>query len=269
MDVKYDSINAIGIGALGGGVYSNPSSDFDFDWFKIENLTKISTAISLELGSPTTTIGYKVEIAGNLTSNGVSLTNINVMIKYRLKEGTAWYELSVAKTLLDGSFSATWLPSATGEYVVRASWDGNSTFNEATVTKNVSIVSTSDNYVFFVQSNSTISSLKFDSANKELSFAVSGINNTKGYIKITIARELAPTIENLVVYMDDKKVNYLATSTQNSWILTILYTHSTHAVRVILPPTSFWNTYQSPILSILVIGGVGLLVLLHRQIKKY
>jgi hypothetical protein len=36
MDVKYSSINAVGIGAMGGGVASDPISDYDFDWFKVE-----------------------------------------------------------------------------------------------------------------------------------------------------------------------------------------------------------------------------------------
>jgi hypothetical protein len=52
MDINYSSINAVGIGVLGGGIASDPFSEYDFDWFKVENL-------DLDVSSNLTTIAFE------------------------------------------------------------------------------------------------------------------------------------------------------------------------------------------------------------------
>lgn len=92
------------------------------------------------------------------------------------------------------------------------------------------------NAIFSVVSNSTISALTFNSANLELSFTVTGPSGTTGFAQVTIARTLAANITNLKVYLDEKPIEYSTTSTNDSWIISFTYTHSTHQVTIALNP---------------------------------
>jgi len=89
-----------------------------------------------------------------------------------------------------------------------------------------------ENSVFSVSSNSTITSLVFNSKNSELSFTVSGPSGTAGYARAAIAKSLVSNTENIKVYLDDNQLHYEIVSNADSWLLYFTYTHSTHQVRI-------------------------------------
>ena len=91
---------------------------------------------------------------------------------------------------------------------------------------------------FFVESNSTITELFFNSTSSELRFRVNGTSGTKGYVKVTVSKSLVSSIQNVKVYLDGSNLNFEMTSNENSWILTFTYTHSTHQVRISLAATT-------------------------------
>jgi hypothetical protein len=84
--------------------------------------------------------------------------------------------------------------------------------------------------VFSVTSNSTVSSLTFDSATSQLSFTVSGETGTSGYVQVCIAKTLLPNPGDLRVYLDGQDVTYQIFSKGDAWIVTTEYHHSTHSV---------------------------------------
>lgn len=88
---------------------------------------------------------------------------------------------------------------------------------------------TPDENGFLIQSNSTISAFSFDSSIPQVSFIVSGPNGTSGYVKLTIAKAFMPN-SNMMVYLDGTQIQYSSESTENSWIITFEYNHSTHQV---------------------------------------
>jgi hypothetical protein len=91
-----------------------------------------------------------------------------------------------------------------------------------------------DQSYFFVESNSTVSELFFNSTSGELSFTVTGETGTPGYVEITIAKSLVSNIQDVKVYLDGSQLAVVITEDGDSWLLRFTYTHSTHQVKVSL-----------------------------------
>ncbi len=90
---------------------------------------------------------------------------------------------------------------------------------------------------FSITSNSTVSSLAFNSTSEELSFTVSGPPGTTGYVNITVSKTLLPNLAGLKIYVDKQDINFTANTVGDSQILYFVYHHSTHEVIVSLPET--------------------------------
>ena len=125
---------------------------------------------------------------------------------------------------------------------------------------------------FFVESNSTVTELFFNSTNSELSFTVNGSPGTAGYVKVTIAKSLVTSIQNVKVYLDGEQLNAAITSSDDYWLLSFNYMHSTHHVIVSLNTNTVVE--QSPsldyrmliiIIVIIVVVGTYLLFYFKRQ----
>ena len=61
--------------------------------------------------------------------------------------------------------------------------------------------------VFAMSSNSTILSLSFDTADRELSFIVAGIDGTTGFVKVEIAMSIVTNIGATEVKLKDTETN--------------------------------------------------------------
>ena len=121
---------------------------------------------------------------------------------------------------------------------------------------------------FFVESNSTVSELFFNSTSAELSFTVSGPVGTAGYVKVTIAKSLVSSVQSVKVYLDGKQLDVAITSDEDSWLLSFNYLHSTHHVRISLAADAggatflgieYW-TWIVIVIIIAVAGVVGFIV---------
>ena len=88
--------------------------------------------------------------------------------------------------------------------------------------------------VFSVTSNSTLTALSFDSASKELSFSVSGDHGTRGYVDVYIPKSLVSDISGLKVYLDGNQIDYTSQSQGDGWLLYFAYHHSAHLVTISL-----------------------------------
>jgi len=124
------------------------------------------------------------------------------------------------------------MPSATGNYLVEAIWEGNVTYPGATTMINLAVIPFKEQNVFSVTSNSTVSELAFNSTSRELSFTVTGPSGTTGYVNVYIAKTLVDNIADVKVYLDGDQLSYTVTSTDDSWLLHFTYSHSTHKVNI-------------------------------------
>jgi hypothetical protein len=127
--------------------------------------------------------------------------------------------------------------------------------------------------VFAVASNSTISSLAYDSTTNELSFKASGPSDTTGYTDIFISKSILQEPSELTVTIDGKQTNFTSTSVYDFWALHFVYSHSTHNVAINLgsgaapesPAPSPSPTTVMAIVAVAIGAGLGLLIYLIKR----
>ncbi len=194
---------------------------------------KDNAIIEVNCRSTTNYIGYQVEINGKLTSNTAApITAAPILLSYSINGSDTWQGLTLVYTDSNGEFTAVWMPHTSGNYLIKATWEGNDDYNHSSKIVSFASAPYAQQNVFSVTSNSTVSALAFDLAKNQLSFSVSGPTGTTGYVDISIAKSIAPDITNIQVYVDDEELQYTTTSTTNAWLLHFQYTHSSHKVVV-------------------------------------
>ncbi|MCW4000683.1 MAG: hypothetical protein NWE93_10625 [Candidatus Bathyarchaeota archaeon] len=176
----------------------------------------------------------QVKIAGQLTQQGNPIPNAPIMLSYSASLGESWQDLTSVHTTSDGSFSAVWLLTATGDYMLKAFYPGSENYLSTTNIMNFSITPCLENSVFSVTSNSTLTELAFNSAAKELNFRVSGESGTTGYVSFYIPNSLVSDISNLKLYLDSAQIDFNVQPQSEGWLLYATYHHSSHFVKIAL-----------------------------------
>jgi len=194
---------------------------------------EVATSLTISCKPSTSKQDFQVVIEGVLANTPYGyLEGATVTLNYQVSGTSTWTLITSTETGGDGSFTATWSPPAMGYYVIKATWDGNSSYPGGSATLNLATISYIDKYVFSVTTNSSISDLAFNSISRELHFTLTGPTGTTGFAEVTIAKDLVPEMGNLKVYLDDAEVSYTTSSADGSWRLYFNYPHSTHAVRI-------------------------------------
>ena len=186
-----------------------------------------------------------VLINGDLTFNGVGISGAPILLSYSVTGGESWQDLTLVNTASDGSYSALWFPDVTGNYLLKAVYQGNENYLGTSNVVTFAMEPCTEQSIFSVTSNSTISELSFDSASNELSFNVSGPSGTTGYVNAYIPKSLINNITGLKVYLDDSQIKYTVQSQSDGWLLYFTYHHSTHMVMISLGSSSA-NPSSSP-----------------------
>lgn len=196
-----------------------------------------TTTIKVSCDSSVVFVGFYVNVTGELMQIPTgALPSATVILTYRVPGVSVWNLITSTLTKSDGTYSVIWSPSATGYYTINASWAGNDQYLGASDTIDLAVVPYKDEYVFSVVSNSTLSSLTFDSTKGELSFTASGPSGTTGYINVTISKTLISNVADIKVYLDGEAITYTTISKDNSWLIHFTYQHSSHNVKLSLGP---------------------------------
>jgi hypothetical protein len=151
---------------------------------------------------------------------------------YSIDQGQTWNDITSTYTTIDGSFSVVWTPSATGTFLVKVANNGLFPYYSSQKIVQLSVLPYNNQYVFTVSSNSTVSLLAFNSQTYTLTFTVSGVAGTNGYVDMQIAKNLIADISNLKVSIDGNNVDYTVTSMSDTYSLRFSYNHSTHSISV-------------------------------------
>ncbi len=238
----------------------------------------LQSSLSLSLDSQAALLGFKVKLSGQLESDDAPIAGVPVLLSFSVTGGQTWNDITAVPTSADGSYSAVWQPSATGTYLVKATWTPYYPYEAAESTRMLSVNTFDDQTVFAVVSNSTVPALAFNSTSKELSFTVSGPTGTIGFVDLTIATPLVAKITDLKVYLDGVSLNYTATEITESWQLHFTYTHSTHNISINLPdtmPTSPTQPPTTPTIELIIPATIiaiaiaaGLLLIFKRKRKS-
>lgn len=200
----------------------------------VEN--RVPSFISINTSALSSPAGFKVNLSGTLLSesgNGLANEIVNLYMVYN---GTKTPITTVA-TDNAGCYSSSWIPDELGYYTIIAEWDGTPSYFGASSNVTLAFLSSSDQHVFTVESNSTVSEFNYNATNRNLSFTVNGSDGTGGYAKVTVAKNLAADIANLKVYLDSNQLEYSTAQTDDSWIITFNYLHSSHDIVIDLDIT--------------------------------
>ncbi len=187
-------------------------------------------------------IGYKFRMNGLFTyENGTGISGANLALSYSVTDGETWNAISLITTVEGGQYVEEWMPAATGNYLLRLSYDGNASIGlrGTAVYTTLAVISAEENYVFSVVSNSTVSDLAFNSTDKTLSFIVSGPSGTTGYTEVVIGKALIGDVNELKVSLDKNPVNYSVSSSDTTYTLHLTYSHSMHEIAIMLGAAPF------------------------------
>jgi len=195
-----------------------------------------------------------VDIIGNLTYNGRGISDVPILLSYSVTAGKSWQDLTLVHTNSNGEYSASWFPSATGDYMLKAEYDGDQNYLGAVDVVNCTIVPGTAQSVFSVTSNSTLSAFSFDSSTKELSFSVSGEPGTTGYVNVYIPNSLLTDVSGLKVSLDGNEIAYTFQTQSGGWLLYFTYHHSIHDVLISLNSSSLSSDWVK--IAILVFMGI-------------
>ena len=61
----------------------------------------------------------------------MSLNGAQILLAYSATGEEPWNTISAINTAADGSYSALWVPTATGNFVLKATFQGSETYPEA------------------------------------------------------------------------------------------------------------------------------------------
>lgn len=199
---------------------------------------KISSNVAVSTSSSSMFAGFKVNVMGALTDMyGNVLKDKTVVLSYTFSGITTWTPITSCTTDNAGNYLATWIPTATGSFTLNASWNGDANHFPTNSTTTLTCLSY-DQYVFSVESNSTIAGLSFNATGQTLSFTATGPDGTKGYARATVARNLTANPTNIPVLLDGNKIESTSTSASDSCSIYFTYQHSTHTVIIDLSATA-------------------------------
>lgn len=189
-----------------------------------------TTSININCQSSTTYSNLIVNIQGTLRAKNSGLADSLIQLSYSADSGKSWTPLTTLKTDDTGTFQTVWTISETGDYFLRATYEGNLDLPPASTTVHFAFLPVEDDSCFSIASNSTVKALTFNSTCKELCFEVSGEKGTIGYIEAIIPKNLLKEGNSIKAYIDGEQVEYEISSTENSWICFFNYSHSTHQI---------------------------------------
>jgi len=243
--------------------------------------TRIPTILAVSCKSSASLSQFSAQIEGYLMggneSGGAVLPNAPIFFSYSVTGGREWIPLTSVNTDARGVFSFTWMPDVTGDYMIKAIWDGDETYADTTTVVNFAVVEFPAETVFSVTSNSTVSQFSFDSDSKELSFSVTGPSGTTGYVNLYIPKSLIADVSSLTVYLDQQQLTYTYRDSGDSWVVLFDYAHSTHVVKVNLASNSLdlSNLLRDPltlgltvVVIVVIIAALALLVRRRNKTKS-
>jgi hypothetical protein len=211
--------------------YPNETNGVELNCLHASTSISISTEIS-------STIGGNMVLTGQLTDQyGDNLNDELVTLSYKSSGAAGWTAISSNRTNTGGRYSIAWAPTAGGYYDLKAEWAGNATHSASVKTTTVSTLYYRTQYVFAVESNSSVSQLTFNETSKSIRFHASGPNGTLGYAKVSFAKGLVNDATKMKLFVDNTEKTFTSSSSADSWLLIFDYSHSTHEIIVNLSPS--------------------------------
>ncbi len=129
----------------------------------VPTTTLPSTQLSLSTDATSYQVGSTLNIQGKLADrNGNALQDKTVILSYTIGESTNWVEIGSGVTDSLGGYRIQWVTGASGSFNLKVLWEGDPAHQGTYDTTTLNILPYQNKQVFFVESNSTITSLEFN-----------------------------------------------------------------------------------------------------------
>jgi len=231
-------------------------------------------ALKIDCKSSATESNLKVTLTGTLTYNKTAIPGASIYLSFSADSGNRWENFSLVQTRSDGGFGALWIPNATGNYLLNAQWEGNSTLHWMNTTVNLSLMPDSAGNVFSIASNSSISRLNYTAATQTISFNTNGTSSTTGYIHVCIPKTLMKDAQSLKVNIDGKPIAFAFSSEDQDdvWVISCVYTQSEHTftlqiplIEILSPATTPWIVIVIAIALLIAFGAIVVVIRRRRR----
>jgi len=113
-------------------------------------------------------------------------------------------------------------------------------------------------YSMYVETDSFVLGVRFNSTNKQLYIDVSGESGTPGTLYLIVPQELIPSTKDVKVYLDGSPVDFTITQAENYYSIHVAYTHSLRTLTVHLIALAPW--YAQPFNLVLVALAATIIV---------
>lgn len=228
-------------------------------------------ALELFCVSSTTYLNFKVEITGNLTYLCTAVMGAPILLSYSVNNGNSWIDLTTVNTDSNGRFLASWTPQVSGNYLVKAVYEGDNEYYSVSSIVNFLVYPFEQRDVFSVTSNSTITALYFNSTNNQLSFSTNGTSGTTGQAIVTIPKTRAVEASKIQVCLDNSSLTYAVNDKEGAWIISFIFHQSSHDVTISLNTASATANTNSQWVTIggVVSWAVIIIALMFIIWKKY
>ncbi|MDR0471884.1 MAG: hypothetical protein LBH79_09235 [Nitrososphaerota archaeon] len=194
----------------------------------------------------------RVEVSGKLSYNNSAIPLAKVFLRSNIDNGDTWEDFALEQTRTDGSFTTIWIPKTTGNYLLCAYWEGNSTLRWMNTTQSLAITTDASSNVFSASSNSTISGLKYDATTQTLSFSTN-TTQTSAPITICIPKALINDAQSLQIKIEGKTTTFSNKAQDDLWILTAQAEQGKQTITLQIPQQTFMNPNTTPWLYIVII----------------
>ncbi len=209
-------------------------SNRDYLLIVVHDLPDIPPITSLQVSTSTSLVGLRVQISGAVTSRvtGEGISAISVNLSFSLDQGGTWTAIGTPRTDERGQFSVQWLPTLTGEFIIKATamcycfdyYDLQYHLIRETPGRtavvDLVVIPVETGQVFSVSTNSTLSGLSYNAQDSTLTFTLSGKTGETGRVDASIAKSLLsdPNRLRLKANSTDLPFNYV--SVGDSWLVT-------------------------------------------------
>ncbi|MGB9713813.1 MAG: FG-GAP-like repeat-containing protein [Candidatus Bathyarchaeales archaeon] len=148
-DIATGDVDNDGIVEVVAAGYASPlMSPTSKSLLGIWSVNKVASLITVTLSPASIAIGNRVTISGTVTNetDATPISNAEVTIEYSREPLPVFIYLATVKTNENGEYSYSWIPQATGQYIIRVSWKGDyghegaSNMAELTVEKASSLI---------------------------------------------------------------------------------------------------------------------------------
>ncbi len=201
-----------------------------------------SCRLSMIVSGPSSYVGFSVDISGNVTGpDNAPAYNQTVYVYSRFKADPgipmySWVVIAIERTDTVGGFSFQWIPTVTGDFIVRGSLcnypyvnciDGSVSYHpvpspSGPIDVSLSVLPAGNQQLVSVASNSTISSMNFNATSHVLAFQLSGASGTTAWVQVSIAKSMLSDPNSLQLRANSATIPFQAQSSRDQW--TIVFT---------------------------------------------